>query len=190
MVLGPLARPPRLYDLIEAGYYGDLETGEIIDGDALNPLTGEMIRPAHYLSPQKLVFTTELTVEPAGAPLPPDLGFRGRITRPDCKRGRIWMSEELYVDAPAHQGEAARRISNSLANFEASLSDVAAQSGFVPATFEYTTLNSYRPWMNMGDARGSVVMRLNAVKLETLEEAPAPLRARIIADHPGQFVDD
>lgn len=176
------------YDMVEAGYYGDPDTGEIVDGQIVNPLTGELVRPQHYLSPQKLTFTPELTVRPDRAVTPDTGAFSGTITSPDEKGDRIWMAERLTgqlfgsADQPG-------KFFNSLANFEASLSDVVSASGFVPATMQYTTLNSFRPWMNMKNARGNISSRLNAIKLDCWEGIPEQLRSRVAADHPGEFTN-
>lgn len=175
------------YDLKEAGYYGDLATGEIINGEVANVFTDEWIRPEHYLSSQELFFTRNLEVIPT-RPLPRGISFDGRIARPDIKGDRIWMAEYLFVSVEVP--DAAPRISNSMANFEASVSDVERPSGFVPATMQYTTFNSYRRWMNMGETQGHVMMRLNALKLDSWSKIPTTLRQRIEHDHESEFGDD
>lgn len=174
------------YDLVEAGYYGAVGADGIADGAVTNTLTGAPMTPEHYLSPQKLMFTQDMAVQPR-APLPPAIEFTGMFTAPDCKGPRVWMSEQLFVTMPDGSGTGGTRIANSLANFEAGLADVQRGTGFVPASLQYTTLNSFRPWMNMGDASGDIMMRLNAVKLSTYGEVPAALRDRVAADHPGTF---
>jgi hypothetical protein len=174
------------YDMVEAGYYGDPASGDIADGPISNLLNGEQITPKHYLSPQKLRFTNDLRVEPASGPLPPDVSFEGKIVGPDEKGDRIWMAEQLIAEIAA-RGDRPKRISNSLANFQASLSDVMSDRQFVPATMDYTTLNSFRPWMNMGSASGRIMSRLQAIKLERWSSVPVQLRQRIEADHSGVF---
>jgi len=178
------------YSLLEAGYYGDpAKRGMegIADGPIPNALTGAPMTPAPYLSPQSVLFTPDLAVVPDLPALPPGLDYKGRITPPDIKLGRVWMAEELFIKAPPAPGasENGPRVLNSLANFEAALEDVTSNREFVPATMQYTTLNSFRPWMNMGTASGAIMMRLNGVKLASFEAVPAALRARILADHPG-----
>ncbi|WP_416906996.1 MAG: DUF1838 family protein [Polymorphobacter sp.] len=177
------------YKLLEAGYYGHPDqrgVEAIADGPIANVLTGAPMTPEHYLSPQAIIFTPELAVLPDLPTLPPGLDYTGRITPPDIKAGRVWMAEELFVKAPPARSapENGPRIANSLANFEAALDDVTSAAEFVPATMQYTTLNSFRPWMNMGTASGAIMMRLNAVKLPSFDAVPEDLRARILRDHP------
>lgn len=174
-----------MYDLVEAGYYGDVNTRQVADAAITNPLTGQLMTPEHYLSRQKLRFLPNLTVSPAN-PISPSVEFTGRITQPDVKGDKVWMAEELFVKLPS-RGEQAPPIANSLANFEANISDVIRGGSFVPATFEYTTWNSFRPWMNMGEKSGAIMMRLNSVKLRSWKELPSDLTTRIDADHPTTF---
>ena len=176
------------YALTEAGYYGDPATGKIADQPIINVLTGEMIRPEHYLSPQKLRFLPDLTVLPESVNLPPGLDYRGHITRPDRKGDFVWMAEELFVAQPATPTRGAR-ISNSLANFQVQATHLYSDMAFVPATMQYTTVNSLRPWMNMAKTPGDVVMRLNAIKLAHWSDVDAAVRTRIEHDHPGVFHD-
>lgn len=176
------------YQMIEAGYYGNLATGEIADSPIENPLTGEPVQPVHYLSPQTNTFTADLAVLPS-TPVPSDRGaFEGRITPPDEKGDRIWMAERL-TGILYKTPQRSYRVFNSLANFEASRSDVYRSGGFVPATMQYTTLNSFRPWMNMGDAQGNIMSRLNALKCDRWSDVGTDLCARIEKDHPGVFGD-
>lgn len=177
-----------VYSLIEAGYYGDPDHGGIADAPIINPLTSAPIRPQHYLSSQVTRFTPGLKVFPEVEKLPPGMNYVGRITPPDIKAGRIWMAEELFIRVPprpAVPGQPARgaNLLNSLANFEASLADIDSNPNFVPASMQYTTLNSFRPWMNMGDAGGDIMMRLNGLKLARWDDVPASLRQRIDSDY-------
>lgn len=173
------------YSLIEAGYYGDPDALTIANGPVRNRLTGKMMTPVNYLSPQVISFTPDLTVQPERQP-PAGASFNGRITRPNIKRDKIWMAEELFVKFPSRSG-GPPMIANSLANFEADVQDVATGGRFVPATFEYTTWNSFRPWMDMGTIPGGIMMRLNSVKLSSWTEIPDDLSGRIEEDHPGAF---
>lgn len=176
------------YEMIEAGYYGALDPAAIADAPIINPLTGELVKAQHYLSPQKIRFTPALKVEFDQPVLAQAGRFSGTITPPDEKGDRIWMAEHLLGELYATPDRPSR-VSNSMANFEASLSAVLAGGAFVPATMQYTTFNSFRPWMNMGAAQGSICSRLNAVKLDSWKRVPAALRSRIATDHPGVFFD-
>jgi hypothetical protein len=168
-----------VYSLIEAGYYGPPDAPGIADGPIPNALTGAPMTPEHYLSPQTIRFTQDLQVLPEMGALPPGIDYRGRITPPDIKGDRLWMAEELFIKIPGK----IPNVLNSLANFEASVEDFESSADFVPASMQYTTLNRFRPWMNMGGARGEIMMRLNGLKLQRWDQVPEALRQRIEADH-------
>ena len=172
-----------LHTMTEAGYYGDLVTGEVVDS-WLNPLNAKRCDAKHYFSSQRLLFNPDLTITRGDtAALPGDLAFNGRITGPDVKHDRVWMGEELFVNYQPPQGIPV--IANSLANFEASWADATNPDlQFVPTTMQYTTINSFRPWMQMGDAVGTISMRLNGIKLASFDVADAELMKRILRDHP------
>jgi hypothetical protein len=168
------------YAMVEAGYYGSARDSRIVDGKMVNELTGEMIVPEHFFERLQLRFTPDLAVAFAGSQLPQGSSYQGRILAPDVKGDRIWMAEELLARIPPPAGKPPI-ILNSLATFEASISDLEAP--FMPASMQYTTINSFRPWMNMGNQIGDLAMRLNGVKLASWAEVPEPLRRRIVADH-------
>ena len=48
-----------LYNLEEAGYHTDLETGDVLD-DWVNPLNNLTVKPRHYRSGQTSIFTPDL----------------------------------------------------------------------------------------------------------------------------------
>jgi hypothetical protein len=176
-----------VYEMVEAGYYGAPDQNGIIDGEMANPLTGEKILPEHFFERLKLRFTPDLAVTFEGSQLPQGSAFEGRLIAPDIKGQRIWMTEELLAKIPAPVGKPPI-ILNSLATFEAGLADLDAS--FTPASMQYTTVNSFRPWMKMGTKRGDLAMRLNGVKLASWLEVPSRLRRRIEADHGDAFEID
>ncbi len=176
-----------IYSMIEAGYYGEPDASDIIDGAMLNLLTGQPMKPQHFIEPLSLRFRPDLVVLPEIKALPPGMDFKGRLTAPDVRGGRVWMAEELFVKLPAAPGSPPILL-NSLANFEASAADMKAGGEFVASTMQYTTVNSFRPWMNMGMKAGDLCMRLNAIKLSTWAQVPPALRQRIQADH-GKALD-
>jgi hypothetical protein len=176
------------YELDEAGYF----CGE--DGRPLdrldNPFTGTAVAPRHYRSPQRLVFAAQ-QVMPA-ATLPPGIAFTGRITDAIELGGQVFASEDLFVSTPPRPATAdapARpaRVQTSLAMFAARAADLA-RPGWVPATAHYGTMNGFVDWLGMAGIPGVQNMRLVMAKSRSAEAAPAWLRARIAADHPG-FLD-
>jgi hypothetical protein len=51
----------------------------------------------------------------------------------------------------------------------------------VPATFAYSALSSWRPWMQMGDVKGHTAENGHGAKVDSLDRIPALLRELIAA---------
>jgi hypothetical protein len=177
------------WQLDEAGYYCDLESGHVLER-LRNPFTGEEVRPVHYRSPQKLRFAGS-AVLPLDA-LPPGIDFRGEVTQLASVGDVLALTEDLYVRLPAAPATADRparpqRISSSLATFTSSARALArGGKEWVDCQFAYTTLNSFVGWLGMDGQPGVQNMRLIGVKcrLEDRESIPDALHERLAADHP------
>lgn len=178
------------YELQEAGYMVDLDTREVID-DWVNPLNGASTRPKHYRSGQETIFTPD-TVTPA-TPLPHGIRYTGTISRPVVQGNSIWMSEDLLVSSPnsperyddPRMYSGPTRTATSLATFLSPVdSALDPDAAFVPCTLSYTTINSWRPWMLMGETPGVISWRLVGRKVARPEDLPTETRDRIERDHP------
>jgi hypothetical protein len=180
-----------LYELQEAGYHTDLATGDRLDR-FFNPLNKLTVEPRHYRSGQRTRFTTAGQVLPL-ANLPDGVQYDGSISPARVLGDQVFMTEDLLVRMPNPKAryEDPReycgpfRTATSLATFAASLGDVldTAQS-FTPCTLSYTTVNSWRPWMLMGETPGTITWRLMGRKLRSPTEVGEPLLGWLEQDHP------
>ncbi|MDX2222059.1 MAG: DUF1838 family protein [Rhodospirillaceae bacterium] len=59
----------------------------------------------------------------------------------------------------------------------------------VPATFAYSALSSWRPWMQLGDIKGHTAENGHGAKAESIEKIPAMLRDLIKARDPDVLAD-
>lgn len=184
------------YELQEAGYMLDLGTGAVID-EWENPLNGARTRPQHYRSGQRTIFTPD-AVTPA-TPLPDGVRFTGTISRPVVQGDSIWMSEDLLVALPNQPDryEEPRMYSGptttatSLATFLSPLAQALDRdAGFVPCALSYTTINSWRPWMLMGETPGVISWRLMGRKVDRPERLPRAVLARVEKEHPDLLTED
>ena len=177
--------------LTEAGYYSNVETGEV-GGPVTNPFTGEDYEPEHYLSPQTIIFAPDLSVRPDIPSLPPGLEYRGSIAPTRVFGDRVITSEDLFVRMPHPQFEDDPErlpftVQTSLATFTASRRDLLDESAdFIPCQFNYQTLATFRAWMGMGRRQGMMSWRLVGNKC-TRGELPGELAERIASDHVGFF---
>ncbi len=183
------------WSLAEAGYFVDLETREVLD-DWENPLNGAVVEPEHYRSGQKAAmnFVGKGGFEPLEVTLPPEVSFRGDLSGPTIHGDDVWFGEELFFGSPSAQEQKDQpsvpsvRVATSLATWRAKLSEVLDDSiDFVSSTLHYTTINSWRPWMKMGETPGVISWRLLGSKHQEPNEIPEHLVNRIENDHPGFF---
>jgi len=105
----------------------------------------------------------------------------------------VFMTEDLLVRLPnpKERYEDPReycgpfRTATSLATFASPLTDVLdTEQSFTPCNLSYTTVNSWRPWMLMGDTPGTITWRLMGRKLRSPTEIGEPLLSWLKQDHP------
>lgn len=179
-----------LWELDEAGYYCAIGSGRPADS-LFNPFTGQLVKPKHYRSPQRLLLTRQ-GIRP-GRTAPPGVEFNGEITRLAEVAGTIALTEDLYVKLPGRAASAeapARpsRFAASLATFTTRAENFTRpRHEWMDCQLNYTTLNSFVDWLGMEDRGGVQDMRLVGVKCRYDElTAAAPwLLERIKVDHPG-----
>lgn len=180
-------------DNVEAGYYGDLVTGEPLDRWT-NPLNGRECRVQHYRSFQHLdVLPDGIVPIRQGSP-PAGTRFTASMGTPSLFNGQVWMHEDLIGTMPnrpkasfADPLEFVGPVltATSLATFAASARDVQdVRRTFVPMQLSYQTMNSWRPFLRMGETPGIIAWRMFGAKAETLESVPKALRDRVLADYP------
>lgn len=188
-------RPDAGYDwrLDEVGYYTDLSSDAVLES-WVNPFTGAAVRPAHYHSPEYLVYSDQGVA--SGDPLPPGAELRGSITRLADVAGIAAMTEDLYVAVaarPAAQGQAARpaRALASLGTYTALAADLDRPgTHWVDCQMSYGTMNSFAGWLGMEGTPGVQNMRLAGRKCRIADRDAVPrwLRERMHRDYP-QFLD-
>lgn len=180
-----------LYSMQEAGYHTDLVNREIVD-EWVNPVNGLTVVPKHYRSGQTSTFTPT-SVLPNIARRPEGLEYKGVITPATVIDDTVWCSEDLFVKFPnpreryedEREWSGPYRISNSLATHMVKLADLEDRDrAFVPSSMSYTTLNSWRGWMKMGQTQGMISWRLKGKKFESADMVDDWISQRIHKDHP------
>lgn len=179
------------YNLREAGYYSDYESGEIRE-TVVNPFTGREYAPEHYLSAQKLIFSPDLSVRPDIEKLPPGLDYRGVISPLRHFKDTVWSSEDLFVRMPVADAadDPTRldfKVQTSLATLSADPAHLLdTERDFVPCRLNYQTLATFREWMGMGREPGMMSWRMTGTKCG-VEDIPAAIKDRIASDHGAFF---
>ena len=181
-----------LYNLEEAGYHTDLETGDVLD-DWVNPLNDLTVKPRHYRSGQTSIFTPS-SVLPQIDPWPNGLEYDGVVSPITVIGDSAWCSEDLFVKFPnprerfddEREWSVPYRIATSLATHCVSLTDLEdPDRPYVQSTLAYTTINSWRPWMLMGQTPGVISWRLKGRKFESPDDIGDDwLMRQVSAEHP------
>ncbi len=170
---------PGVYDwqLDEVGYYTDLMTGEVID-TVTNPFTGKVVKLPHYRAPEHLIYTESSVL--AADDLPPEIEVHGEIIRLTEVAGVSSMTEDIYVSLPAvpatdgKPGRPSRQLS-SLGTYTARTKDLDGPEGrWVDCDLNYSTMNSFAPFLGMDDVSGVQNLRLSGRKCRYMEKDTIP----------------
>jgi hypothetical protein len=175
------------YILSEAGYFSDLNSGEILD-DWRNPFNDRVVKPRHYRSTAQYV-TDGVAVTPASATLPPGMVFRGNLSPINVEGDAVWFSEDLFASAPM-PGEPHPSILTSLATFHGRLTELNDPTlDFVPCRLAYQTLGSFSDWMQMGDSPGVISWRISGEKIASRNALPAATAEWLAREHAELFAN-
>lgn len=182
---------PGVYDwqLDEVGYYTDLKTGKVVD-TTINPFTGKEVKMPHYRAPEHFIYQ-DADVLPA-EDLPPEIEVHGEIVRLSEVAGISAMTEDIYVSlpaVPAKNGKPARpsRQLSSLGTYTASTEQLDGPAGrWIDCGLNYSTMNSFAPFLGMGGVSGVQNLRLSGRKCRYLEEGAIPewFGERVSKDYP------
>jgi hypothetical protein len=166
-------------EIYDNGYFSDLDTGEIID-TLRNPLTGETVRPQHFL-----VGPTTYTHGPGPRPWR-EIGdlitvSTGRgLAVPNPFDPAQWPRESpgdqlIYHFATTYVGRRADLEDDSLSQ--------------ASNTYTWNAFYSWLPWMLMGQRPGFVYWQAQGRKLAGVDEVPDMMRTHIANTWPS-YLDD
>lgn len=181
--------------MIECGFWQDPQTGELAD-NWVNPINGLDCQPKHFKSSQTLSFDANGQLEAPEGRDGPSPYVEGLITAPVIDGSAIWSQERLLskfnrpdpspdADPLTYGGPLAAGA--SLVTYLADVNDL--DSSFVPTTMHYQSMNSWYPWMRMGQRAGMCSFELFGRKLASTAEIPAHVKALLDDRRPG-FIDD
>lgn len=182
----------------DCSYVLDPDTREVLDRFT-NPYTGAVNTPRHQaamVSPA-LHITPEQAINTAFSW--PEGVFRDMRVRPPVISGdTIWFNDDVLFFKPANlegdnlpaflpKGEMAQ---TELVTYRALLSDVQNPDLVsAPATYAINANIPWKGWMEMGDRPGGILTRYIGRKLESIDEIPERLRARINQDYPDYLTN-
>ena len=165
----------------EAGYFGDVDTGEILDR-WINPINGHEAKPEGYRTLSRQILTPD-SVEVANTPIIVD----GKMRPATVSGNFVWVHETFSATVPASITGGAPRIIESMATFQATIDDVdLTAQRFVPSTIFFQEVDPFYDWMGMPENEpGLLVWHVVGRKLESSAEVPEFLAERLETGHPG-----
>jgi hypothetical protein len=174
----------------EVAFFTDLATGAALD-TFLNPYTGARVDVANAaFPPATLAIAEDLTITaPTG---PPGVSLGDRVIAVQAQGGDVWMTEQV-VGAYTPPGAAKAVRYSEITALHALASDLSAPGAkSVPCQTSYTSVVSWRPWLQMGDHPGHLLgngvgrygATLDTVP-ETWRRAAAQRRPDVLRDPAG-----
>lgn len=176
--------PPGAYRVtaMSTSFYTDLHSGAFLKSFK-NPFTGKTV-PMGYFPPKPatLVYTVDGLVDPPGR-LPPGLTTIGRLG-PTWIEGDVvcTVGDNLVLSSP---GSPRIRV-NDLSTYVGSLKAVMDPAVAMPqAHLTFSDINTWPPWLQMGDQPGTYYSRAIGQKELTYQGMPALWRTLMASEYPA-----
>ncbi|RKR15236.1 uncharacterized protein DUF1838 [Maribacter vaceletii] len=173
----------------DLGFFGDLETGKVLD-TWKNPYTNEIIEPFHFMygGGSNTTYT-------------PDGILSGETIKP-YKENWVQSGEQIWLDEygsasfknPLQPEEWPISSAGEQMHFGSSTTYVTdAKQLFNPnidsceQTFFWTAINSWEPWLHMGQKPGFVMWRATGKKIVDISEIPDSMHDYVSKVQPNYF---
>ena len=173
----------------DLGFFGDLETGQVLQ-EWKNPYTQEIVQPFHFMygGGSTTVFTPN--GKKSGGKIIP------YATNWMHSGDQVWLDEygSASFENPLQPEQWPKASAGKQMHFGSSTTYVAqAASLFNTAkatcghTFFWTAVNSWEPWLQMGQRDGYVMWRATGRKNFDLDEIPKTMKAYVAKVQPNYF---
>jgi hypothetical protein len=168
-------------------FYTDLDTGALLK-TVKNPITGKTV-DIRYFPP-----TPQTMTYGRSGPPTPDSGPLATLEN-HVETGPAWIDGETISVlgdhlAYSHEGGSARIRVNDLSTFIGLAKDVAdPRIPNPPSTMIFNDVNTWPPWLQMGDAPGAYFSRAWGRKEFSYDAMPGVWRALMRAEYPAIAAD-
>lgn len=177
--------------IVELSYYVDVKTGELLDHNWRNPITGATNALEHIaFGPVTSTLTLSGVTPPEKTP---GAELRVKSTRGVLAQHNddIWLQEDVSATIVSETASGrAPYQGNDITTYHGSLRQVLdANSPSAEATMHYQSVTDWRTWMNMGDIKGVLMARASGRKVWSLGDVPQEILAAARRLHP-QIISD
>ncbi|MEQ8736538.1 MAG: DUF1838 family protein [Rhodospirillaceae bacterium] len=172
---------------MEVVYKTDVETDEPLT-TWRNPYNGEVYEEEPVImGPLTRRFTDEGAVSQSALP-GAEILRRGALGPAEVAGDDVWLLSDSHVlvDRPGQQQFRA----NDLSTYHGKVSDVLNPDVVsAPATITVHIVQSWHPWMNMGDREGTLITRISGAKCFDVDDIHPRILSLLKVNHPAVAKD-
>jgi hypothetical protein len=178
-----------MLNMLELGYFTDLETGEVLD-TFVNPYNGKTLTiPEQRLGPYPVMLRTG-GVELPDIPAFGDIDLRTRVGPAIVHGDDVWIRDDSTVKVDSDHPMMGKHTYNELVTYRGKLSDLNnPELASAPAEITFQSLTSWREWYQADDIDGHTTARATGTKIYRLEDFPPEYLAAARERHPD-IIDD
>lgn len=190
MLVGSFQRvrplPDKNYELnmLELGYFTDLETGAVLD-TFRNPYNNKLCEvPEQRLGPYPVLMTPQGVVLPDVPPFN-EIELNTRIGPAIVQGDDVWIRDDSTVKVDSDHPMMGKHTYNELVTYRGKLSDLNNPSiASAPAEIAFQSVTSWREWLQADDVGGHTTARASGMKINRLQDFPPEYLAAARERHP------
>jgi len=176
-------------NMLELGYFTDLETGAVLD-TWTNPYNGKLCQvPEQRLGPYPVLLTPTGVVLPDFPPFN-DVELSTRVGPAVIHGDDVWIRDDSTIKVDSDHPMMGKHIYNELVTYRGKLSDLNNPDlASAPAEIMFQSVTSWREWFQADDVDGHTTSRANGTKITRIEDFPAEYLRAARERHPEIIKD-
>ena len=176
-------------NMLEMGYFTDLETGEVLD-TFVNPYTGKEVEvPEQQLGPFPVLMRPTGVVLP-DLPMFGDIDLKTKVGPAIVSGDDVWIRDDSSVNVDSDHPMMGKHIYNELVTYRGSLSELNDPDvTSAAADISFTSVTSWREWFEAEDVGGHTTARANGNKISRIEDFPPEYLAAARERHSDLIAD-
>jgi hypothetical protein len=171
-------------NMLELGYFTDLETGAVLD-TFKNPYNGKLCKvPEQRLGPYPVQMTPGGVILPDVPPFN-EVELNTRIGPVIVQGDDVWIRDDSTVKVDSDHPMMGKHTYNELVTYRGKLSDINnPEISSAPAEISFQSITSWREWLQADDVGGHTAGRANGMKINRIEDFPDEYLAAARERHP------
>ncbi len=176
-------------NMLEMGYFTDLDTGEVLD-TFRNPYNGKLCEvPEQRLGPYPVLMTPSGVVLPDVKPFN-EVELDTRIGPAIVQGNDVWIRDDSTVKVDSDHPMMGKHTYNEMVTYRGKLSDINNPDlASAPAEISFQSVTSWRAWLQADGVGGHTTGRANGMKISSVDEFPVEYLAAARERHPDIISD-